>query len=116
MHGSKRIGFNQNKLAVDAMGKIFSCSFALVVANTLLVMAIFPAEGATFSLAGILVGGVGLLIHFIATPVAASISRFTVRETIAEMPRKHGMFSAILRNFFQVAAIGGIAFIKYYYF
>ena len=110
MKGSKRIGFNQNKLAVDAMGKIFACSFSLVVAHTLLIMAIFPAEGATFSLIGMIVGGVALLIHFVATPVAASISRFTVRDTIAEMPRKHGMFSPILRNFFQFAAIGGIAF------
>ncbi|MBQ2740353.1 MAG: hypothetical protein IJF39_01880 [Clostridia bacterium] len=110
MKGSKRIGFNQNKLAVDAMGKIFACSFSLVVAHTLLIMAIFPAEGATFSLIGMIVGGVALLIHFVATPVAAFVSRFTVRETIAEFPRKHGMFSPILRNFFQVAAIGGIAF------
>ena len=110
MKGSKRVGFNQNKLAVDAMGKIFACSFSLVVAHTLLIMAIFPAEGATFSLIGMIVGGVALLIHFVATPVAASVSRFTVRDTIAEMPRKYGMFSPILRNFFQFAAIGGIAF------
>ncbi len=110
MRGSRRIGFNQNKLAVDAMGKIFACSFALVVSHTIWIMALFPAEGATFSLIGIIVGGVGLLIHFVATPVAASISRFTTRETIAEIPRKHGMFSPILRNFFQFAAIGGIAF------
>ncbi len=109
MKGSKRIGFNQNKLAVDAMGKIFSCSFSLVVTNTLLMMAIFP-EGATFSVIGIIVGAAGLLIHFVATPVAASISKFTTREGIAEIPRKHGMFSPILRNLFQVAAIGGIAF------
>ncbi len=110
MRGSRRIGYNQNKLAVDAMGKIFACSFALVVSHTIWIMALFPAEGATFSLIGIIVGGVGLLIHFVATPVAASISRFTTRETIAEIPRKHGMFSPILRNFFQFAAIGGIAF------
>jgi hypothetical protein len=110
MKGSKRIGFNQNKIAVDAMGKIFACSFSLVVAHTVLIMALFPAEGATFSLTGIIVGGAGLFIHFVATPVAASISKFTVRDTIAELPRKHGMFSPILRNFFQFAAIGGIAF------
>lgn len=109
MKGSKRIGFNQNKLAVDAMGKIFSCSFSLVVTNTLLTMAIFP-KGATFSLIGIIVGGVGLLIHFVATPVAASISKFTVREAVAEIPRKHGMFSVILRNFFQFVAIFWIAY------
>ena len=109
MKGSKRIGFNQNKLAVDAMGKIYACSFSLVVVNTLLTMAIFP-EGATFSLIGIIVGGAGLLIHFVATPVAASISKFTTRETVAEMPRKHGMFSVLLRNFFQIVAIFWIAF------
>ena len=110
MKGSKRIGFNQNKLAVDAMGKIFSCSFALVAVHTALIMAMFPAEGATLSLIGIIVGGVALLIHFVATPVAASISRFTVRETLAEMPRKYGMFSPILRNFFQIAAVVGVSF------
>ncbi len=110
MKGSKRIGFNQNKIAVDSMAKIFACSFSLVAVHTVLIMAMFPAEGATFSLIGMIVGGVALLIHLVATPVAASVSRFTVRETIAEFPRKHGMFSPILRNVLQFAAIGGIAF------
>lgn len=110
MKGSKRVGFNQNKLAVDSLGKMFSCSYGLVAFYALLELILFSVEGSGFSLIFYITTGAFLLIHIISGPVAGSISRFTVRDSVAEMHRKHGTFSPIVRNVLQFAAIGGIAF------
>lgn len=110
MKGNKRAGFNQNKIAVDKMGKIFSCSFALLVVHTIVIMAMFPSQNATFTLLFYATAGAFLLIHLVSGMVAGSISKFTARETVAELPRKHRMGAPFLRNVFQFAALGGIAF------
>jgi len=109
-HGSRRVGFNQNKIAVDSMAKIFSCSYSLVAVHTLLIMALNPSENGTFSLIFMITTIAFLAIHFITGPIVGSISTFTVRDFVAERPRTHGGFSPFLRNLFQFAAIGGIFF------
>jgi hypothetical protein len=109
-HGSRRVGFNQNKIAVDSMAKIFSCSYSLVAVHTLLIMALNPSENGAFSLIFMITTIVFLAIHFITGPIVGSISTFTVRDFVAERPRTHGGFAPFLRNLFQFAAIGGIFF------
>ena len=110
MKGNRRAGFNQNKLAVDKMGNIFSCSYALVTVHTAMIMAMYPAENAAFTLTFLIATAAFWFIHWICGPIVGSISTFTVRDTVAEMPRKYRSFAPFLRNVLQVAAIGGIAF------
>lgn len=110
MKGNKRAGFNQNKLAVDKMGKIFSCSYALLAIHTLWIMAMFPSAEASFTMLFYATSGVFLLIHLLGGAIAGSISKFTARETVAELPRKHRMGAPVLRNLLQFGALGGIAF------
>ena len=111
MKGHRRAGFNQNKIAVDALGKLFSCSFSTVVVHTVIIMALFPEQSPMFTMIGLMILAACLVIHFVSGAVAGTISRFTVRETIAEYPRQYGMFSPVLRNFFQIAALGGIGYL-----
>ncbi len=110
MKGNRRAGFNQNKLTVDKLGKIFSCSYALVSVHTILIMAMYPSEDAAFTLVYMIATLAFLFIHLLCGPIAASISTFTVRDTVAEMPRKYRWFAPFLRNVFQFAALGGIAY------
>ncbi len=110
MKGNRRAGFNQNKLAVDKMGSIFSCSYALVTVHTVIIMLMYPSEDAAFTLTFLIATAAFWLIHWICGPIVGSISKFTVRESVAEFPRKHRSFAPFLRNVLQVAALGGIAF------
>ena len=110
MKGNRRAGFNQNKLAVDKLGKIFSCSYALVSVHTILIMAMYPSEDAAFTLVYMIATLAFLFIHFLCGPIAASISTFTVRDTVAELPRKYRGFAPFLRNVLQFAALGGVAY------
>ena len=110
MRGSRRVGFNQNKLAVDKLASIFSCSYSLVAVHTLVIMALNPSESAAFSLLFMITTIAYLAIHIITGPIVGSISTFTVREFVAEKPRTHGGFGPFVRNLLQFAAIGGVFF------
>ncbi len=110
MRGSRRVGFNQNKIAVDKMANIFACSYSLVAVHTLVILMLNPSENATFSLLFMIASIVYLSIHIIAGPIVGSISSFTVRDFVAEKPRTHGGFGPFLRNLLQFAAIGGVVF------
>ncbi len=110
MHGNKRVGFNQNKLAVDKLASIFSCSFSLVTVHTFIIMLLNPTEGAMFSSFFVIAVLVYLAIHIITGPIIGSISTFTIRDCVAEKPRAYGGFGPFLRNLLQFAAIGGVFF------
>ena len=111
MKGNRRAGYNQNKIAVDSLGKIFSRSFATLVIHTAVLALLYPTQDAKFTTLAIVVAAVFVVIHFVAGAIAGTISKFTIRDEIAEYPRKHVMWSPILRNAAQLLALGAMAFL-----
>ena len=111
MKGNRRAGYNQNKIAVDSLGKIFSRSFATLVIHTAVLALLYPTQNAKFTTLAIVVAAVFVVIHFVAGAIAGTISKFTIRDEIAEYPRKHVMWSPILRNAAQLLALGAMAFL-----
>lgn len=114
--GTKKIGYNQNKIALDKAAKIFSGSFAAVAINTLCLRVLltngdfdyYPIVNWNFTFY-MAAAGFGF-IHLLSGLIQGGISRFSTREGAVETPRKHGSFSVFLRNLFQFAAVGGITF------
>ncbi len=110
MKGNRRAGYNQNKIAVDSLGKIFSGSFFTISVHTVAIMLLYPLQDTKFTTVAIVVAAAFLVIHFVSGALAGTISRFTVRDEIAEYPRRHVIGTPILRNAAQFVAIGALAF------
>ncbi len=105
-------GFNRNMYAMDALGKIFSSSFAWVLIVNLLCALLTKKDTLTPAptLIGYILIGVMLLVRFIFGSLEGSVTLFTTGEKIVEKERDHGVFSYFVRNFVQVLVCAGLLF------
>ncbi|MBQ8427901.1 MAG: hypothetical protein IJX18_01455, partial [Clostridia bacterium] len=107
MPGSRRIGFNQNAIAMDKLGKIFSSTF---VSLAYLMYFTHMFMGAKPTLLFYIVTIVFLVVHFWAGIVGAKGSRFTARDGVQEFPRVKGRLAPFIRNVMQFALIAGLMY------
>ncbi|MBQ8320164.1 MAG: hypothetical protein IJX81_04725 [Clostridia bacterium] len=107
MKGNRRIGYNQNYLALKKMAKIFSAAYASISVCSLCLMLI---SGATWTYLFYFASLGFLLIHFISGMVGGTVSRFSLENGFVETPRKYGLFSVFFRNLVQFAAYTALVY------
>ncbi len=108
---SRLYGVNRNAYAMDDLGRIFSCSFASIVAFHFAYI-MFPTVSVQFNMYAYIALGVGGFFHFACGISAGKVSLFSTKgKTFVEEKREVGLFLPFVRNVFQIAAVGGILFI-----
>lgn len=105
--GNKKIGFNQNAIAMEKLGRTFSSTF-VALAFLMFFTHMFLGTRPT-TLFYIVTAGF-MFIHFWAGIVGAKASRFTARDGIQEFPRTKGRLAPFIRNVMQFVFIGGILY------
>lgn len=101
--GNKKIGFNQNAIAMDKLGKIFSSTF-ICLAYWMYFTHMFLGTEPTALF--YIVTAIFLILHFWAGGVGAGASRFTARDGIQELPHTKGRVAPFIRNAMQFILIG----------
>ena len=113
---------NCNVIAMQKLGKIFSCSFSAILVWNFLI-ALFSENGNApkdfvnvSMVAGLpnvlLVLAVGVVFHFICGLMGGKISLFYVEEEkgLIEQKREVGLFGRFVCNLFQVAIVLGLVY------
>ncbi|MBQ9729018.1 MAG: hypothetical protein IJV85_05410 [Clostridia bacterium] len=105
---SREYGFNRNMYAMEAMGDIFSGTFAVII-NIYLLIFVFasglekaPALNGMMPYIALVVG---LLVHFWAGLVGAKGVLFDHLRGFAEEKRTNGLFVFFVRNVIQVVLV-----------
>lgn len=108
---SRLYGVNRNAYAMDDLGRIFSGSFASIIAFHFAYIMI-PTVSVQFNMFAYVAFGVGIFFHFACGISAGKVSLFSTNgNTFAEEKREVGLFLPFVRNIFQIAAVAGILFI-----
>lgn len=107
MKGNQKIGFNQNGIAMDKLGKIFSSTFVCLAYWMYFTHMFLSARPTTLFYIMVVVF---LLVHFWAGLVGAKASRFTARDGVQELPRTKGRLAPFIRNVLQFAFIGALMY------
>ena len=107
---SRLYGVNRNAYAMDDLGKIFSCSFAAVIAFHFAYI-IIPTVEVQFQLFAYVALGLGVFVHFLCGMMGGKVSLFSSQNNLfVEEKRQRGLFLPFVRNLFQIAAVGAILY------
>ncbi len=108
--GTKADGFNHSGYAMNAMGKIFSGSFAVVLVTYFLINLLCKdAKPEGYWLVILL--GTAVLVHLFTGVLGAKLSYFDFEgEQLVEQKREVGRFAPFFRNFLQLCAVFAIMY------
>ncbi len=107
---------NKNLLIMEEIGNAFSGAFAcFIIFNLTIYMISYsvvpaPKPFGAVTLWGVIALAVGILMHFIAGTVGATVSVFIIGSSIEEKKRENKLFPFFLRNLIQVIAVCGALF------
>ncbi len=109
--GTKKEGFNHSANAMNALGDIFSGSFAVVLVGYFLINIICKDAKVEGYWLLILLGG-ATFIHLFTSVIGAKICYFDIMDEnrIVEERRQVGRFAPFFRNVLQLAAVFGIMY------
>ncbi len=108
IRGNRKIGFNQNAIAMEKLGRSCSGTFAALAFNMYFTHMFIGSEP-TFLFYAVTV--IFVIIHFWAGIVGAKSSLFSVEgNTIEELPRTKGRLAPFFRNVMQFAFMGGMLY------
>lgn len=95
---SQKSGYNRNEDSMQKMGKIFSCTFFMIVFTAFLLKILSGAQYTALFYIALLIG---FIIHFWAGIVGAKTSLFVNVKNPIKCERKYGRFAPFMRNLAQ---------------
>lgn len=107
MKGNRRIGYNQNYLALKKMAKAFSAAYASIAVCSYCLKLL---TGVSWTYLFYFSSAAILCVHFLCGLVGGTVSRFSIEKGFLETPRKYGLFSVLFRNVMQFVAITGVLY------